>query len=432
MRKKLLIILSVILFPVITLLTTGFSTVESKIEKVESVKPVSEEVVMASLNLKKIPVPTKTVKNYKIKSGDTLSKIYSSFNNSELECLDTAKALKKANISLSSFVRAGDEISLTLDSENRIVHLEKELFEGKKVTLKKQDEGDFIAEMIEPVVLTKERMVSARIFDSFAATADVNDLPYDVVDELVDIFGSRIEFSRDIHPGDSFSVIYEDRVLEDGRKITPGEIIAASFINQNKTLVAIRKVDSKGKAHYFDENGKPMGNYFLRYPLNFTRISSVFSKSRFHPVLKTRRAHNGVDFAAPTGTPIRSVADGRVLVAGYTRANGNWIKIKHTDRYTTIYLHLSKISSGVRKGALVKRGQTIGKVGSTGLASGPHLHFSFYDYGRYVDPMKVKLPSMSSEVKALPVEQLLVMKERLEEGHKSLLLLADSSNQNLG
>ncbi|MCB0334600.1 MAG: M23 family metallopeptidase, partial [Bdellovibrionales bacterium] len=157
---------------------------------------------------------------------------------------------------------------------------------------------------------------------------------------------------------------------------------------------------------YYDEAGESIGNYFLRYPVRFSRISSVFSTSRFHPILQRRKVHNGVDFAAPTGTPVRSVADGIVLSASYNRASGNMVKIRHTNKYSTAYLHLSRIAKGLRKGQRVKRGEVIGAVGSTGYATGPHLHYSLYENGRYVDPMKTKLPKMPEHVSPIPQDLL--------------------------
>jgi murein DD-endopeptidase MepM/ murein hydrolase activator NlpD len=140
--------------------------------------------------------------------------------------------------------------------------------------------------------------------------------------------------------------------------------------------------------------------------VRFSRISSQFSKSRFHPVLKRRRAHNGVDFAAPIGTPVRSVADGVIVSAGYAGGSGNMVKIKHGARWQTAYLHLHRISKGIRKGLKVTRGQVIGSVGKTGLATGPHLHYSLYDRGRYVDPMKTQLPKMPGKYDPIPESKL--------------------------
>ena len=171
------------------------------------------------------------------------------------------------------------------------------------------------------------------------------------------------------------------------------------------------------RQHYVDETGVKLGNYFLRYPLKFTRISSVFSKSRFHPILKKSRPHNGVDFAAPTGTPVRSVGDGTVIDAGYRGGAGNMVKIKHNDKYSTAYLHLSKFAKGIKKGVKVSRGQMIGAVGKTGWATGPHLHFSLYIDNKYVDPFKVNIPKVSSSNVKAPEGEILNLVDELKTSH---------------
>jgi murein DD-endopeptidase MepM/ murein hydrolase activator NlpD len=192
-------------------------------------------------------------------------------------------------------------------------------------------------------------------------------------------------------------VHYEEKVSQDGAVRIPGAIQAASITSDGKMFVAIRHVGKDGKARYYNEKGEPLGSFFLRYPLQFTRISSTFSTARFHPVLKIRRPHNGVDFAAPIGTPVRSVADGVIAVAAYRGGSGKMVQIKHGSRWQTAYLHLSKIASHLRPGVRVSRGEVIGNVGTTGLSTGPHLHFSLYDNGRYVDPMNAKLPKMPAQ-----------------------------------
>jgi murein DD-endopeptidase MepM/ murein hydrolase activator NlpD len=153
-------------------------------------------------------------------------------------------------------------------------------------------------------------------------------------------------------------------------------------------------VGADGKARYFDAKGKLLGDTFLRYPVKFSRVSSSFSDARLHPVLKRRIPHNGVDFAAPVGTPVRASADGTVTFVGRKGPSGIMIKVKHNARYRTAYLHLSRIAKGIKRGTRVSRGQVIGAVGATGRVTGPHLHYSFYDRGKYVDPMKIELPTI--------------------------------------
>jgi murein DD-endopeptidase MepM/ murein hydrolase activator NlpD len=180
----------------------------------------------------------------------------------------------------------------------------------------------------------------------------------------------------------------------------------------------VRDVSADGTVRYFDEKGEMPTKSFLRYPVQFTRISSVFTHARFHPVLKVSRPHNGVDFAAPIGTPIRTVGDGVVVFAGYNRSGGNMIKIAHDSRYTTEYMHLSKIASGVKTGSRVTRGSVIGALGNTGLSSGPHLHFGLFDRGKYVDPMKAKIIQSAPEIKA--PKAVLAMIAELKKTHQTI------------
>ena len=441
MKKKSLIPILILLITVLSFVFLGFNRPSTNIQpssysqnqnndyaslKIEALRQ-AENYLEKEDN--KLEFATKI---YKVSKGDTLTGIWTQLGDTHTASLQAAKALKASKVNINSFLKLGDNLEITLNRENKITSLAKEMSEGKKITLNLDNDSNFIAEIFEPAIIKRERIITARIIDNLATTAEEYGLPYEIVDEIVDLFGGKIEFSRDIHLGDSFSVIYEERILEDGKILPPSGIIAASFMNQGSHLMVIKKIGKDGKSPFFDETGEPVGNYFLRYPLNFTRISSVFSHSRFHPVLKSSRPHNGVDFAAPIGTPVRSVADGRILEASYHKANGNWIKIKHTDRYSTNYLHLNSISKGIKKGSLVKRGQVIGTVGKTGLASGPHLHFGFYDYGKYVDPLKVKLPSMSTDVAKINQEELLGMKQKFIAEHNSLLLIAESSKQNIG
>jgi murein DD-endopeptidase MepM/ murein hydrolase activator NlpD len=231
-------------------------------------------------------------------------------------------------------------------------------------------------------------------------------MPFAVVNDLVDLFSGRVEFRKHLHVGDGFSVIYTSRLAADGSELEPGPIRAASLQIDGKLYVAVRHAALDGSVRYFDEKGDPLGNYFLRYPLQFTRISSAFSTARFHPLLRLNRPHNGVDFAAPIGTAVRSVADGVVVAAGYFGEAGNMVKIQHGDRYSTAYLHLSRISTGIRTGTRVSRGQLIGAVGQSGLATGPHLHFSLYDRGQYVNPLAIELPRMPTATDIIPAAYL--------------------------
>jgi murein DD-endopeptidase MepM/ murein hydrolase activator NlpD len=201
---------------------------------------------------------------------------------------------------------------------------------------------------------------------------------------LADVYSGEIDFNSDLQPGDRFRVLVE-RQTRDGRLAGYGPILAAEFVNSGRTLKAIRFTPEGGSPGYYDENGRSMKRFFLKSPLKFEpRITSRFSSSRRHPILGYARAHNGVDYYAPTGAPVNSVAPGVVTMAGWTAGGGRTVKVRHPNGYETEYLHLSSIA--VRTGARVGQGELVGRVGMTGLATGPHLHYGMKKNGRYVNP----------------------------------------------
>ncbi len=211
-----------------------------------------------------------------------------------------------------------------------------------------------------------------------------------LVNELADVYAWEIDFFA-LQKGDAFKVIY-DKYLVDGQEAGMGKIKAACFRHMGKKHYAIRFDQGDGD-EYFDTEGKSLRKTFLKAPLHYSRISSRFSYSRLHPILRIRRPHTGVDYAAPTGTPVVSVGDGTVIYAHYKGGGGNTVKIRHNSNYVTGYMHLSRYGKGIRKGVKVKQGQVIGYVGKTGLATGPHLDFRFWKNGRPVDPLKIDPPS---------------------------------------
>lgn len=214
-------------------------------------------------------------------------------------------------------------------------------------------------------------------------------ISYDVVDQFADLFGWSIDFGA-LQKGDEFKVVFQEKVVEE-TVVGNGEIEVAYFKHKGQELVAI-PFEQNGQTSFFDQHGNSFKKAFLRDPLKYTRISSRYNLNRFHPVQKRYKPHLGTDYAAPTGTEIRTVGDGTIVEARFTSANGNYVKIKHNDTYTTQYLHMSKIASGMKPGTRVKQGQVIGFVGSTGLATGPHLCFRFWKNGKQVDWLQEKIP----------------------------------------
>lgn len=245
-------------------------------------------------------------------------------------------------------------------------------------------------------ITVAEREISGTIYTSLFQTIAEMGITYELTNKVVDILAWQVDFQR-LNRGDEIKIIYEE-LLAEGKSIGIGAIKGIYFNYGGRAVYAIPFDQGEG-TDYFDEEGNSIRKAFLKYPIEFTRISSRYSMNRFHPVLKVNRPHLGTDFAAPTGTPVRSVGDGVVEEAGYTSNNGNYVKIRHNSTYTTQYLHLSKIAPGIHRGVSVKQGQWIGNVGSTGLATGPHLCYRFWKNGKQVDALKVELPA------ALPVKK---------------------------
>jgi murein DD-endopeptidase MepM/ murein hydrolase activator NlpD len=236
---------------------------------------------------------------------------------------------------------------------------------------------------------TRVETVSGVIENSlFASMADIGENEQLALD-LADIFGSDIDFNTDIQKGDSFEALLEKKYL-DGKFTRNGPVLTATVVNQQKSLTGIRFTDENGKPAYYAPDGQALKRSFLKAPLKIIRITSRFSRARFHPVLRIVRPHLGVDYAAPAGTPVQSVSAGKVVSAGQSGGSGKMVNIRHAGGYETRYLHLSRIA--VRSGTRVDRGQVIGYVGSTGLSTGPHLDFRISQNGKAINPTKVIFP----------------------------------------
>jgi murein DD-endopeptidase MepM/ murein hydrolase activator NlpD len=205
------------------------------------------------------------------------------------------------------------------------------------------------------------------------------------------IFGWDIDFALDLRPGDRFTLVYEEKYWL-GQKVADGEILAAEFVNRGKRYRAIGYRQADGAVHYYTPEGKSLRRAFLRTPLSFSRVSSTFANTRYHPILRIRRAHKGVDYAAPSGTPVHATANGRIESLGRNGGYGNTVVIRHEGAYSTLYAHLSRVRDDLKVGRYVEQGDTIGYVGQTGLATGPHLHYEFRVNGIHHDPLAVELP----------------------------------------
>jgi murein DD-endopeptidase MepM/ murein hydrolase activator NlpD len=257
-------------------------------------------------------------------------------------------------------------------------------------------EDSLMVELCQRKVDTLQRSISGRIESTLSHTIEALNVSNDLTNKFVDIFAWVVDFQR-LQKGDQFKLIYEENLVDE-KPIGIGRILGVYFEHSGSGFYAF-PFDQGDGLDYFDDQGNSLRKALLKYPIEFTRISSRYSKNRFHPVVKVFRPHLGTDFAAPTGTPIRSVGDGIIEEAQYKTNNGNYVKVRHNGTYTTGYLHMSKIAAGIKPGTRVRQGQTIGFVGSTGLATGPHLCYRFWKNGVQVDALRVELPP-SQPVKA--------------------------------
>jgi murein DD-endopeptidase MepM/ murein hydrolase activator NlpD len=292
-------------------------------------------------------------------------------------------------------LRPGETLTLTAKSGS-LVGLERRLNIDQTLKVDRLSQG-FTANVLQNPLATRTRTISGSIdsslFESMAGAGGHDQTAL----SLADIFGYDIDFVLDIRPGDTFTVTYTE-VLQDGKYLQDGPVLAARFVNQGREYLAVRFVGSAGNADYYSPQGRSLHKAFLRAPLEFTRVSSPFSLHRLHPILNTMRAHKGVDYAAPIGTPVRAAGDGRVLFAGRRGGYGNLVELDHSRGITTVYGHLSRFAAGLHSGQHVTQGQVIAFVGMTGLATGPHLHYEYRVDGVFKNPQTIKLPE------ALPID----------------------------
>jgi murein DD-endopeptidase MepM/ murein hydrolase activator NlpD len=286
-------------------------------------------------------------------------------------------------------VKPGDEIVI-LHQENQVMDLTREIDFAKSLQVSRTEDG-FSAGMIEHEITARQVEAEGRIDSSLFLGAAAAGVSERTIMNLAGIFAWDIDFVLDIRAGDSFHVIV-DELWRDGEIVAEGDILAAEFVNQGEVFRAIRYKDPDGRISYFTPDGRNMRKAFLRAPLSFSRISSNFNPNRRHPVLNTIRAHKGVDYAAPHGTPIKAAGDGKIIFRSTKGGYGKTVILQHGGNITTLYAHMSNFNRHARNGSRVKQGQIVGYVGQTGLASGPHLHYEYRKNGAHLNPRTVKLP----------------------------------------
>lgn len=322
-----------------------------------------------------------------VSRNDTMDRLFRRFelNLSDLATLRNLPELRNQVDKL----RPGESLRF-MHRGGELVGLERKLSDSETLKVTRDSTG-FVSDVLENPLESHTRTASATIDSSlFQAAADAG-LPDGVAFDLAEIFQYDIDFVLDIQPGDRFSVVYEE-LSQDGVPLRTGNILAAKFVNEGREYRAIRYVDAQGHAEYFTPDGKSLRKAFIRAPVQFSRISSRFNSSRKHPILNRIRAHKGVDYAAPVGTPVRAAGEGRVRFVGQQGGYGNVVELEHGSGVVTVYGHLSRFAKNLKRGHRVELGQVIAYVGQTGLATGPHLHYEYRVRGMHKNPQTVPLP----------------------------------------
>ena len=330
---------------------------------------------------------------YISKSGDTYQSIINKLEINETEKKILLKTI--LNEKTLKILRINQKFSLKLDNLNKgnIVNFKIETDKKNEILFTRSNEENIFKTKKIKKNFTKSLVYKETvILDSLYNSAINLGIKPNIILEFARLYGFQIDFQRDVWKNDSFQIIYEQFTNEDNVVVDTGEIIFANLNLQNTDYQLYKFEYEENKIDYFDENGKSIRKTLMKTPINGARLSSSYGK-RKHPILGYTKMHTGTDFAAPKGTPIMASGDGKVIKAGWCGGGGNCVKIKHNSTYQTVYAHMSKFGRGIKKGVRVKQGQVIGYVGSTGMSTGPHLHYEVIENGKKINSQKLKLPS---------------------------------------
>ena len=329
-------------------------------------------------------------REYKVKSGDNLARLFKRASIKPQQLDELMKSGEEAKKLTKIFPK--DIIRILTDDEGTLQALRYDI-DHKSYLMVERENGTLVAKTFNHEIETRNAHASGVIDSSLYLAAQEAGISQNIIMELANVFGWDIDFALDIRKGDSFTVLYEE-LYRNGEKISDGDILAAEFINDGNAYRAVRYTNPQTNvSEYYTPDGKSMRKAFLRTPVNFSRISSRFTVSRYHPVLHKVRSHKGVDYAAKSGTPIYAAGDGKVIFKGKKGGYGKVMIVQHGSKYTTLYAHLKTYNRKLRVGSKVKQGQTIAYVGQSGLATGPHLHYEFRVNGVHRNPLTVKLPA---------------------------------------
>ncbi len=355
----------------------------------QSVTPTEARMTPVETTIQAPPIPEirREIIEGAIRPGDTITNLLSAYF-SPRDIHDLGQ--ESRGVFPLSNICAGKPYKICL-TDGSFEQFEYDIDRDDLLVIRHTEEG-FDVERIAIDYTVETSLVQGTITSSlFVAVAEIGESA-ELAMTLADIFAWDVNFILDIREGDSFKALVEKR-YRDGEPAGYGRIMAAEFTNRGETFQAFLFKDGDNTASYYDAKGKSLRKAFLKAPLAFSRISSGFTLKRFHPISKTWKAHPAIDYAASTGTPIKAVGDATITKIGYTKYNGNFIKLRHANSYETLYLHMSRFAKGMKRGKKVAQGKIIGYVGSTGLATGPHLCFRMFKHGTPVNPYKIKAPA---------------------------------------
>lgn len=343
--------------------------------------------------------------SYQVRSGDSLARI---FQRLDFSAQQLHRVTQAEDASLLQRIHPGDALHVGRNSDGELVQLTYELNDMETLLITLMEDGSYASQRDLSEVEVRYGFANATISSSFWNAGVQAGLTQAQIMNLAELFGWDVDFVMDIRPGDHFSVIFEERFI-DGEFVGTGSIVAAEFSNQGDSFQAIRH----DNGNYYKPDGRNMRQAFLRAPVAFNRVSSDFNPRRVHPVTGQVRPHNGIDYAAATGTPVMAAGDGRVVESGYNNLNGNYVFIQHGERYVTKYLHLNR--RDVQRGSRVRQGQRIGTVGATGRVTGAHLHYEFLVNGVHRNPRTVDLPAAESLPRSEMAQFNVIVEERLAQ-----------------
>ncbi len=417
-RRALTAVLVLFALPTFGVLTAFGVSSDTQLDQLER-RQITESLALPSIEVAEFAnnAPVQYRASDRIQRGDTVAVLLQRLNVNDHAAFTFLRTEKSARSIFQ--LRPGRTVQAVTDADGALQSF-KYLHSPDQFLQVTRRDGSFVAEetKIQPAV--QHVYKSGTILSSLYGATDAAAIPDAIANQLARIFSTDIDFHIDLRKGDRFSVVYE-MLYHDGEYLRPGRVLSAEFTNNGKRFEAYMFSDADGSDGYYSADGQNRAKSFLRSALAFSRVSSGFG-GRFHPLLKNWRQHTGVDFAAPRGTPIWATADGTIEFAGVKGGYGNMIEVRHTGGITTLYGHLSGFAGGVRRGTRVSQGQTIGYVGATGWATGPHLHYEFKVSGIHQDPLRVALP----KAEPLAAQYIASFKQVAAEQGEQLALLRDT------